>query len=539
MVTQRGLHRFQHPASFGPTTPSRLAGGISINQSLSPKEPDIHSAGGSLLRFLSNNHGHDDLAGVGMNPLDFLATQESDNSYLASTRTNLSPNDVRFFDNASACPSLYSGLSAVETSPMTRCSSSFEANCWLSGVDMVHTPSSRSMFANNADDNIAHLNMSAATYAGSKYTSDDQDLLYFGAGALGSQDVASQEFPSSSLDNSLLSPFDSASMERSLSSTSNSSTLSTASSRERRAKERADQVIQNSRTSIAPKPQEDSLTSLTGAATSKEKLPPNKLPYRRRKQPKVFCRQCEKYPDGFRGDHELQRHISAKHSPTVTKWICRDPNMQGINSPLSPKVQLKGCKSCDNGKLYGAYYNAAAHLRRAHFVPKAGRSKSKGANKEEKRGGKAGGSWPAMEDLKLWYEKTTVLCAPVSDEADEVDEAMDNTDEDESLDSGPIDQVLDAYSPTNDSTFTLASAHAPSNISPGATGFLTSTQFSSVADNSDFLYLAGAQQIDTPQTNLWIEATSPWGSVESISLTPPTFNCMGQEPMLGLFPSFD
>jgi hypothetical protein len=42
-------------------------------------------------------------------------------------------------------------------------------------------------------------------------------------------------------------------------------------------------------------------------------------------------------------------------------------------------------------KQYGAYYNAAAHLRRAHFSPH--------------RGGKASGDWPPMSVLKDWMRE--------------------------------------------------------------------------------------------------------------------------------------
>ncbi|VUC32849.1 unnamed protein product [Clonostachys rosea] len=144
--------------------------------------------------------------------------------------------------------------------------------------------------------------------------------------------------------------------------------------------------------------------------------------FERRKEPRVFCSQCSEHPSGFRSDLELQRHINAKHVTEVTKFVCRDPASAGLESKIQPKVPLKGCKDCDSGKQYMAYYNAAAHLRRAHFVPKLSRGKIGRA--KEKRAGKASGGWPPMNDLALWYEKITVMREDV---------AVSSTDEAESL----------------------------------------------------------------------------------------------------------
>ncbi|KAL2126007.1 hypothetical protein VTI74DRAFT_1961 [Chaetomium olivicolor] len=58
---------------------------------------------------------------------------------------------------------------------------------------------------------------------------------------------------------------------------------------------------------------------------------------------------------------------------------------------VSPVIPLSKCKACVTQKRYGAYYNAAAHLRRAHFNPH--------------RGGKASGDWPPMSILKDWMRE--------------------------------------------------------------------------------------------------------------------------------------
>ena len=139
---------------------------------------------------------------------------------------------------------------------------------------------------------------------------------------------------------------------------------------------------------------------------------------------KLKCPHCSKHPEGFRGDHELRRHIDRAHAKKSRKvWVCVDAS--------EGQTFLSKCKACTRGKTYGAYYNAAAHLRRVHFKPKEAGPKVKGiAN----RAGKGGGDWPPMEHLK-------------SDWIREIDEHIDQTsasntedDTDESTDE-PIDSL--------------------------------------------------------------------------------------------------
>jgi hypothetical protein len=132
----------------------------------------------------------------------------------------------------------------------------------------------------------------------------------------------------------------------------------------------------------------------------------SKPTYQRPKRDRVFCTQCSDHPEGFRGEHELRRHIDRSHQTMVKKWIVVEP-ADGNCHPTA-LLPLSKCKKCSKQKSYYASYNAAAHLRRAHFKPKskAGESKSKTLS-DERVGGKGGGGgdWPPMSELKFWMKE--------------------------------------------------------------------------------------------------------------------------------------
>lgn len=158
-----------------------------------------------------------------------------------------------------------------------------------------------------------------------------------------------------------------------------------------------------------------------------DKVAISKPTYQRPKHDRVYCKQCESHPEGFRGEHELRRHQDREHKKFIKKFICVQPTGEGRLKPILP---LSKCKACGQlQRKYGAYYNAAAHLRRAHFKPKASKGRGKGLKDvEEKRGGKGGGDWPSMTELKHWMKEVEVVAIENDASQQEQEEEADLSD---------------------------------------------------------------------------------------------------------------
>jgi hypothetical protein len=443
--------------------PFRQSGPIAPLTNLSPTISHFgHASSGQESPRLASVAESNSLSGVGIDPSIYIASALGPDghapSYLASTGTNLYPHDT-LSRQLSSCPSLASGYTLNEGStPLTRQNSSFGSPVGMSMTRLASTQSRISDEYSSQDSLYSH--QSGLPYDISKSAASEHVLL--GLGANHPEAIPSKYSSSPGEGNSLFSSPLSVSMDRTESNTSVSSAKSSASNMEQRAKDARFRVLQNSKAALAPKPQQEgnvaSIKNEKQTAQVEAKAAP-KVGYQRPKHPKVFCSQCNDHPEGFRGDHELRRHINAKHEGIVKKFVCRDPNSVGIPTNVSVRHPLSKCKACISGKQYGAYYNAAAHLRRTHFKPKTARSKNKGAN-DERRGGKGGGNWPCMSDLKAWFEEVHVAVNQVTSigDQDQDDEDMGNLGGlDLATDGFPvIEGNMSSYSAVDSNTMSLS-----------------------------------------------------------------------------------
>ena len=292
-----------------------------------------------------------------------------------------------------------------------------------------------SNFSMGLDHSPIEVKQSLGTPNNCKISLSENDRSHF-LGHTGGV-VNSSEFHKSSITPVVSAPLVPTSLvEEDVEMKRSTSTESNASSQSRASRRRQEQLVQSSRP-IAPKPFDDeaSMSKQSSSSSSshqmirirsadgssKEVVSISKTPYVRPAHEKIKCTKCTEQPEGFRGEHELRRHTERAHNSFRKAFVCVD---------ISPdKAFLANCKACRLNKRYGAYYNAAAHLRRAHFNPKQKGRKGK-AKAEEKRGGIGGGNYPSMEILKMWMKEIEEFVPenmPQIDDNDAVNEHLDES----------------------------------------------------------------------------------------------------------------
>lgn len=203
----------------------------------------------------------------------------------------------------------------------------------------------------------------------------------------------------------------------------------------------------------------------------------------------------------------------------VKKWVCIEPQQCGPDVP-QPVVPLKKCKACNSQKKkYGAYYNAAAHLRRAHFRPKTtkGRAKTSKADNTQKRGGTAGGDWPSMAELKYWMMEVEETATDYQLSAAE-QQVADDDDDDEAFDYDDA----------------LMSAHTMNSTSSGS----FDTPYTTVSDASFDIYPSPTSNELYSMPNMQFDSSSSHQqSIDSSMNYTSSQNSFDNFPVTSSFPN--
>jgi hypothetical protein len=384
---------FQHPSLTTPTRPRpQSLHPVNEIQNLSPED------------YLSQLHDLQPYVSVTLSPaLERGESQAQDLSYLSTSGRSDFNWQVPYSSSPTTSDAGLTTASTATSAAMSRCNTN----------DLLCEPFNNiSVESSTSQCDVSVTSDSTAVDA---YKADD--FVFHDSSFSSLEDVSVSQSQSSFLDTPSFVPFPSRTqMKRSHSQESNASSLSSSSqgSQSRMSRRVKEQNAQSKARTLAPKLEchEDSssakakmpkiveVTSSDGIIRHKAEIPRTTRQQPQRKT--TFCTICSDHPQGFHGDHELRRHIDRHHAAYRRVWICKDNSANGGPRPAIP---LANCKACRNHKTYGANYNAAAHLRRAHFYPCKNKRGGRGKISEG-RGGMGGGEEPPMDQLKNWmYEE--------------------------------------------------------------------------------------------------------------------------------------
>ncbi|KAK6513688.1 hypothetical protein TWF506_008127 [Arthrobotrys conoides] len=163
-----------------------------------------------------------------------------------------------------------------------------------------------------------------------------------------------------------------------------------------------DTTVPQHTAAMATRPPSSRPTSLTGLNTTDVSDNNASQGRKRKRQKKQWCTLCNDHKEGFRGPHELARHINIQHQTKKTVFIVYDDSPGGD--------MFKNCKHCSRRKIYGQDYNAACHLRRAHF-----NKRLKTDTPEEREFKQLHPDFPPMEELRPWLRKCLVDVSKLKD----------------------------------------------------------------------------------------------------------------------------
>jgi hypothetical protein len=320
-----------------------------------------------------------------------LANSLSPSSY----DTSYTPNELSFQDpsrlSVSGSPSQYIWASPTDSSaissPTTACltnastlssadmsrTGSVQSNLsyapnslpstFTSSFDMMRMQSDISNFSTSASHSDKHFGASISQPSSNAKdgacSRPTRHVPYHSRSKRSSVKISSSDAIASTLSSQSPSHHVAPSMQRSDSSQSTSSASSSQNS-SRSARRHYDTLLQQKNTPILPKSSGSTkvdahkmtrVKSDDGSWKQYGVLPRKQQTYQRPQHPRMFCSYCQDHPEGFRGEHELQRHTNRAHSNRRKVWICVDSSPSGF---------LANCKACRSQKRYGAYYNAAA-----------------------------------------------------------------------------------------------------------------------------------------------------------------------------------